>query len=104
MIRKSFVMSVDPKSHQEYEKRHTPVWPEMEAVLRRHGVHNYSIFLLAQTNQLFAYAEIESEEKWQAISRTPECKKWWAYMKDIMPSNSDNSPKSQELREVFHLA
>jgi len=24
-------------------------------------------------------------------------------MKEIMPSNADNSPKSVELREVFHL-
>jgi L-rhamnose mutarotase len=104
MIRKAFVMSVDPKQHHEYERRHTPVWPEMEQILRAHGVHNYSIFLLAHTSQLFAYAEIESEERWQAISTTGACKKWWAYMHDIMPSKSDHSPISQDLREVFHLA
>jgi len=27
--------------------------------IQKHGVHNYSIFLLPTTNQLFAYAEIE---------------------------------------------
>jgi L-rhamnose mutarotase len=29
--------------------------------------------------------------------------KWWAFMKDIMDSNSDNSPVSISLKEVFHL-
>ena len=103
MIRKAFVMSVDPAKHREYEQRHNPVWPEMLAMLSRHGVRNYSIFLHRETSQLFGYAEIESEERWQAIARTPECGKWWAFMHDIMPSNPDHSPKSADLREVFHL-
>jgi L-rhamnose mutarotase len=104
MIRKSFVMAVHPSKHQEYEQRHNPVWPEMLAMLSRHGVHNYSIFLHAGTSQLFAYAEIESEERWKAIASTPECRKWWAYMQDVMPSNPDHSPIAHDLREVFHLA
>lgn len=103
MIRKAFVMSVHPSRHQDYEARHNPVWPEMLAMLSRHGVHNYSIFLHKETSQLFAYAEIESEERWQAIARTPECRKWWTYMKDVMPSNPDHSPIAHDLREVFHL-
>ena len=103
MIRKAFVMSVNAGSEVEYERRHRPVWPEMEQTLKSHGVHNYSIFLHKETRQLFGYVEIESEEKWKAIAQTPVCRKWWAHMKDIMPSNPDNSPKSVELKEVFHL-
>jgi L-rhamnose mutarotase len=103
MIRKAFVMGVNPDKHAEYEKRHNPVWPEMLAMLKKHGVHNYSIFLHPETHQLFGYVELESEEKWKAIANTPECRKWWAHMKDVMPSNPDNSPKSREIREVFHL-
>ena len=103
MIRKAFVMSVHPGREAEYEKRHNPIWPELEAALKAHGVHNYSIFLHAETNLLFGYAEIESEARWAAIAQTPECRKWWAYMKDVMPSNPDNSPISADLREVFHI-
>jgi L-rhamnose mutarotase len=103
MIRKAFVMSVDPKFHEEYERRHRPVWPEMEALLKTHGVHNYSIHLDESTHQLFGYAEIESEERWAAIAKTEICQKWWQYMKDIMPSNPDGSPISKNLREVFYL-
>jgi L-rhamnose mutarotase len=102
MTRKAFVMSVNKGMEKEYERRHSPIWPELEAVLKRHGVLNYSIFLDQETRQLFGYAEIEDEERWSAIAQTPICKDWWSYMKEIMPSNADNSPLSRELREVFH--
>lgn len=103
MIRKAFVMSVDPEKHAEYERRHRPIWPELEDVLRSHGAHNYSIFLQAETNVLFGYVEIEDEERWNEIAETPICRKWWAHMADVMPSNPDNSPVSSDLREVFHM-
>ena len=64
MIRKAFVMSVHAGQEAEYERRHRPIWPELEKVLKDHGVHNYSIFLHAETRQLFAYAEIEDEAHW----------------------------------------
>jgi len=103
MIRKAFLMSVNPDSQAEYERRHRPIWKELEDVLVAHGVHNYSIFLDESTSQLFGYVEIESEERWAAIAETDECKRWWAFMKNVMPSNPDDSPISRELREVFHL-
>ena len=66
-------------------------------------MHNYSIFLHPQTRQLFGYVQIEDQARWDAIAQTPICRKWWAHMKDVMPSNPDNSPVSTELREVFHI-
>jgi L-rhamnose mutarotase len=103
MIRKAFVMSVHPDAHEEYQKRHNPIWPELEEVLREHGVKSYSIFLLAETNQLFAYAEIEDEEQWASIAETEVCQKWWQHMKEVMPSHPDGRPVAEDLREVFHL-
>ena len=103
MIRKAFVMSVNPDAHDEYERRHQPIWEELKAVLKNHGVSNYSIFLDDETSQLFGYAEVESEEQWADIANTDECKRWWNYMKVVMPTNPDSSPVSRDLREVFHL-
>ena len=103
MIRKAFVMSVHPSHGGEYERRHRPIWPELEAVLKAHGVHNYSIFLHEETRQLFAYAEIEDEARWAAIAQTEGCQRWWKHMGDVMPSNPDHSPVARGLREVFHL-
>lgn len=102
-IRKAFVMSVNVGQEAEYEKRHRHIWPELQAVLKQHGVVSYSIFLLPRTRQLFAYVEFRDQEQWDAVAQTAACKKWWAYMRDIMPSNPDNSPVSTELKEVFHL-
>lgn len=96
-------MSVNVGQEAEYERRHRPIWPELEQVLKAHGVHNYSIFLHAETRQLFAYVEIEDEARWLAIAETDECRRWWKHMREVMPSHPDNSPVSQELREVFHL-
>ncbi|MGH8021454.1 MAG: L-rhamnose mutarotase [Opitutaceae bacterium] len=79
------------------------MWEELAATLKAHGVHDYSIFLHPETRQLFAIVKIESEERWAAIARTEVCQRWWRHMAGVMPSNSDNSPVSQELREVFHL-
>ena len=104
MIRKAFLMSVNPDCHTEYERRHQPIWEELARTLKAHGASNYSIFLDAQTHQLFGYVEIEDEARWQAVAQTDICKQWWAHNRDVMPSNSDNSPVSRDLREVFHLA
>jgi L-rhamnose mutarotase len=102
-LRKAFRMSVNAGQEGEYERRHRPIWPELEATLKAHGVSSYSIFLDPETRDLFGYAEIESEERWQAIASTEVCRRWWSHMKEVMPANPDESPVSRELREVFHI-
>jgi L-rhamnose mutarotase len=102
-IRKAFRMSVNAGQEAEYERRHTPIWRELEETLVRHGVRTYSIFLDPATRDLFAYAEIDSEERWAAIASTEVCRRWWRHMKEVMPANPDDSPVSSELREVFHI-
>lgn len=103
MIRKAFKMAVNPDQHVEYARRHNPIWRELEETLLSHGVLSYSIFLDEGTSELFAYVEIESEARWNAIAQTDVCRRWWKYMREIMPGNADDSPVSRELREVFHL-
>lgn len=104
MIRKAFIMQINEGAEAEYERRHNPIWKDLEAILKRHGVHNYSIFLHVQTRQLFAYVEVEDPTRWEAIALTPECRRWWRYMSDLMSCNLDGSPRSMDLTEVFHLA
>jgi len=103
VIRKAFRMSVNAGAEAEYERRHQPIWEELERTLIAHGVHTYSIYLDPLTGDLFAYAEIESVAKWNAIAGTDVCRRWWRYMRDLMPTNPDESPLSRELREVFHI-
>jgi L-rhamnose mutarotase len=103
MLRKAFVLSVHAGQEVEYARRHQPIWPELEATLRAHGVHTYSIFLHPETRQLFAYVEFADEAQWQAIAHTDVCRRWWTHMREIMPANADDSPVACELPEVFHL-
>lgn len=103
MFRKAFIMRLKPNQQTEYERRHNPIWLELQATLKEHGVHNYSIWLDRETDKLFAFVEVESEERWAAIADTDVCRRWWAFMKDLMATNDDNSPVSIALDEVFHL-
>ena len=103
MKRKAFKMTVYPDKIDEYIKRHNPIWDELRLLLKEHGVYNYSIFLDREQCELFGYAEIESEEKWEAVGQAGICKKWWSYMADLMETNEDDSPVSREIEEVFHM-
>jgi L-rhamnose mutarotase len=96
-------MSVHDGQAAEYERRHDPIWRDLQDTLLRHGVRTYSIYLDPQTNDLFAYVEVNSEAQWAAVAHTDVCRRWWRFMSEIMPVNPDQSPVSYDLREVFHI-
>ena len=100
---KGFKMKLYEGMTEEYEKRHNELWQEMKDSIHAHGGKNYTIFLDKETNTLFGYIEIESEELWAKNAETEICRKWWDFMADIMETNPDNSPVSVDLKNVFHL-
>ena len=103
MERVAFKMKLFKGCEEEYKKRHDVLWPELETLLKETGVEDYSIFLDEETNILFGVLKIEKKIKLDELPSHPVMKKWWAYMKDIMESNPDNSPVSVPLKEVFYL-
>ena len=103
MVRKGFKMFLYPGMAEEYEKRHNALWDEMKDVIHEYGGRNYSIYLDKETNVLYGYLEVESEEQWAKSADTPINRKWWDYMADIMETNEDNSPVCIDLTPVFHL-
>lgn len=100
---KAFRMRVHRDRLAEYEQRHNPIWPELEATLRAHGVQRYFIFVDDETGELFAYAEIASDERWREIAQTEVCRRWWQSMRTLMPSHPDGAPDSRDLRCVFRM-
>jgi L-rhamnose mutarotase len=102
-MRIAFRMKVNADKLPEYIDRHNPIWPELEATLKSHGVESYSIFLDRATNDLFAYAEVADLERWKSIAQTEICQKWWHSMAALMPSNEDSSPIAFDLDEIFHI-
>ena len=100
---KGFKMKLYEGMKDEYEKRHNNLWPEMKDMIHEYGGRNYTIFLDEKTNTLFGYIEIEDSNLWDKSADTAICRKWWDYMADIMETNPDNSPVSEDLINVFHL-
>ena len=96
-------MFLKPGCEAEYEKRHNEIWPELSKLLKDAGVYDYSIFWDKETNILFAVQKNNGEGGSQDLGSTEIVQKWWAYMADIMETNSDNSPISIQLPEVFYM-
>lgn len=103
MARVAFKMKLFKGFEEEYRKRHDVLWPELEQLLKTTGISEYSIFLDSATNFLFGVLKIDDPKALDNLPEQPVMKKWWAYMKDIMESNADNSPVSIPLKEVFYL-
>lgn len=103
MIKKAIRMKLHPGYEAEYEKRHRELWPELKEQLIAHGAKSYQIFLDPETLALFGYLEIEDETRWQQLAATEINQKWWHYMAELMETNPDDSPVTQELKEVFTL-
>lgn len=103
MKRFGFKMKLKPGFREEYKKRHSAIWPELEELIRQTGVSDYSIFLDEETNTLFACQKQSGERSSQDLGSNPVVKKWWRYMSDIMETNDDHSPVTIPLEEVFFM-
>jgi L-rhamnose mutarotase len=103
MQRLAFKMKLHSGQQAEYKKRHDELWPDLRDLLKQTGISDYSIFLDPDTNDLFGVLTIDQPERLDNLPNHPVMKKWWAYMKDIMYTNPDNSPVSIPLNEVFYL-
>ena len=98
-----FKMKLYPGYEEEYERRHTALWPEMKEMIREYGGSDYTIFLDEETGVLYAVITVKDEERWNESANTAICRKWWAYMADLMETSDDQSPVSIPLKKVFHL-
>jgi L-rhamnose mutarotase len=103
MKRLAFKMYLNEDQKEEYKKRHSNLWPELHKLLKDAGICEYSIFLDEETNTLFAFQKVHGESGSQDLGQTEIVKKWWAFMSDIMKTNTDNSPVSLALEEVFYM-
>ncbi len=103
MQRLAFKMKLFKGQEAEYRKRHDEIWPELAQLLKDNGISDYSIFLEEETGFLFGVLKAEDPSNLDRLPAQEIMKKWWAYMKDIMESNDDNSPVSVPLREVFYM-
>jgi L-rhamnose mutarotase len=105
MKRVGFVFKVRPDKIEEYKRQHEAVWPDMLDALRRHGWHNYSLFM-REDGLLFGY--FETSENFQAALEgmaTEEVNaRWGDFMAPFFEVESGRPDQNMvELLEVFHL-
>ncbi|MEM0907539.1 MAG: L-rhamnose mutarotase [Pseudomonadota bacterium] len=98
----AFVMFLNPGAEAEYKRRHDEIWPELSTLLREAGITNYSIHLLGETGQLFAYMERERSFDGEALKTHPTMRRWWDAMADLMKTHDDGEPVSVELDPMFY--
>ncbi|MER3484694.1 MAG: L-rhamnose mutarotase [Chloroflexota bacterium] len=99
----AFKMRLREGCADEYERRHTEIWPELVDLLRMTGIRDYSIYLDEETNTLFAVLWRSDDHKMDQLPESPTMRRWWDYMADLMEVNPDRSPITVPLRQVFHL-
>jgi L-rhamnose mutarotase len=104
MSRIAFKMTLYPGFAEEYQRRHEALWPELKALLKQSGISDYSIFLDEETYALFAIFKADDAKQLNELPENPVMKRWWAYMRDLMETNADDTPVAVPLKEVFYLA
>ena len=99
-------MKLKPNVMDEYKRRHDEIWPELLALLRKHGISDYSIFLDEPTLTLFAVQRISSTataSSNDSLRKDEIMQRWWTHMADLMETNADQSPVTHPLQLVFHM-
>ncbi len=68
----------------EYVRRHNEIWPEVEALFRKAGICNYTIF--EADHELFGYYECRKGAEYanKIRAESPITAQWNTYMKDIL--------------------
>lgn len=105
MKRVGFILKVKEELIDEYKHRHEDVWPEMQEALRRHGWHNYSLFM-RDDGMLFGY--FETPDSFQAALDGMEGEnvneRWQQEMAPFFEGTGLHADQMmEELVEVFHL-
>ncbi len=105
MQRYGMTIGLKPEQQETYIKLHEAVWTEVLAILKKHHVSNYSIYLF--DNQLFGYLEYHGDDfakDMADIANYPMTQKWWALTEPCqLPLQPTSSQWWTMMDEVFHL-
>lgn len=108
MQRTGMVLRLHAHKVEAYKELHRAVWPEILALLSRHGITNYSIYLKEPENLLFGYWEYGGTDyaaDMKALSDDPANKAWWEVCVPCQLPLEHRQPGEwwATMDEVFHL-
>lgn len=98
-----FRMRLNDGMAEEYKRRHDAIWPELVDLLHDTGVSDYSIHLDEETGHLIGVLTRTVNHGMDALPDHPVMQKWWAFMEDIMETNTNKSPVAAPLTPLFHM-
>jgi L-rhamnose mutarotase len=106
MQRFGTVVSVRPDRKDEYLALHAEVWPQVEQMLTRAHIRNFTIFV--HGDLLFGYYEYVGDDHaadQARIAADPDTQRWWALtdpLQERLPGTPDGSQWAP-MAEAWHL-
>jgi L-rhamnose mutarotase len=100
----AFILRLRPGVAEAYEKAHAAVWPEMLAMLKKGGIHEYSIF--RRDELLFlTFKAVDFEATWSQFDNDPVNLRWQATMEPLFAPNEGLRPGERfpMMKEVFWM-
>jgi L-rhamnose mutarotase len=102
--RYAFILRLREGAAEAYEEAHRAVWPEMLALLKSAGVHEYSIY---RRNELLILTlrAVDFETTWSLIEKHPVNLRWQQAMAPLFVPPQDLHPgeRFSMMKEVFYL-
>ncbi|PAF42327.1 L-rhamnose mutarotase [Helicobacter sp. 11S03491-1] len=106
MRRYGQIIKVKPEKLQDYKKLHASPWKEVNAMIKKCHIQNYSIFY--RDGFLFGYFEYVGEDfeaDMQKMAQDEMTKLWWQHT-DICQLPIESAKKGEwwaDMEEVYHL-
>jgi L-rhamnose mutarotase len=104
--RACLVLRIKKNLLKEYEAEHKKIWPEMLDLLRKSGIHNYSIFV-RDDGLMVNYFETEDlEGSFKIAQSSPIYDRWQEAMAHYFEAESGDLSGSNSggiLRQIFYL-
>lgn len=102
--RYAFILRLRPGAADAYDEAHRAVWPEMLALLKSAGIHEYSIYRRDELLVLTLRAA-DFEETWRRIENDPVNLRWQEAMAPYFAPHEGLRPGERfpMMEEVFYL-
>jgi L-rhamnose mutarotase len=109
MQRYGSIIGVRKSKIRAYKKLHAAVWPDVEKMIRKCHIRNYSIYLhkVAGRHYLFSYFEYTGKDfdgDMARMAADPVTQEWWRHCKPCQVPLPDRKKGEwwTSMEEVFH--
>ena len=106
MQRYGAVIKLRPEMEAKYKHYHAHPWPEINDMIRKCNIRNYTIFL--KDGYLFGYYEYHGADHQADMAKMaadPKTQEWWAIMEPMQQPLDTRAPGEwwAVMEEVWHL-